>query len=828
MGRPVTPLVRRGVAARLARLACVVGVAWLVGGAWIGRAAAASTGAGLYVNQRPVPVVASAVDIDVRLGVAHGTVTQRFHNDRADAVEAIYVFPLPPGATVEAMTASVGGATIRGVIARRAEAAAAYQDAVGAGRAAALTEVERPGVFTQSLAPVPAGGEVVITLRWRAPLTRRDGAWELVHPLVVGPRYVPGAATGKPTRGVGTAVDTDRAPDASRLAPPTGVGAATPYRLTVALDDATAVTSPTHPVGVAAAGAGAAVTMADARGDREFVLRWQSRAAEQVRAIVEPAGGGAYVAVLVEPGAVVAPAPRTARAWIVLVDRSPSLAGAAAATARLVARGLVDAAPPGDAAAVVALGETPPRPGPIDRAASHAVIDGLPVGSADLTRALAQTLARVARDPAPEIVLITDGLVADDAAAIERAAAAGLRVHTIGIGAAPNRWLLGAIAARTGGTTAVVAGPDDVAAAVADVIGSDRALPVSVDWRTPAVIDTERSAPRIAAGGAALLVAVDPGGVPTGEVEIAIGPRKLRATLVRAPGAGLAATWAALRVERLFAHGDREAATQLALERGIVMPTTALLASTTRADEPVRSVIAVPVPAPAGTRQGAVREEQWRGPTTVDTVTVTNGRAGAAPPPPTGGTTGATRLDGDFGGDAAGGTGGEAGAPAPTAAPAIDAEDEADAEAPRAYQATLGSAEADDALGRALERRFWVASLGLGLRLDERVPAAQLSVGRYWRLPRFYAVGLRLDLTGAPLDAAAFGAAALASLTTANQLPVRLDVGAGLGWSDGWAAAWNAGLLFGRHGVGLAVRASGLAGPGAHTLTLSVGAEAAF
>ena len=140
----------------------------------------------------------------------------------------------------------------------------------------------------------------------------------------------------------------------------------------------------------------------------------------------------------------------------------------------------------------------------------------------------------------------------------------------------------------------------------------------------------------------------------------------------------------------------------------------------------------------------------------------------------------------------------------------------------------MGSAESMDALGRALDRHFWVASLGLGLRLDERVPAAQLSVGRYWRLPRFYAVGLRLDLTGAPLDAEAFGAAGLASFTTANQLPVRLDAGVGLGWSDGWAAAWNAGLLFGRHGVGLAVRASGLARPGAHTLTLSVGAEAAF
>ena len=805
MGRPV---------------ALVVCLACLALAALVAPARAASTGAGLYVNQQPMPVVASTVDIDVRLGVAHGLVTQRFHNDRADAVEAIYVFPLPPGATVEAMTATFAGATVRGVIARRAEAAAAYQDAVGAGRASALTELERPGVFTQSLAPVPAGGEVVITLRWRAALTRRDGTWELVHPLVVGPRYVPGAATGKPTRGVGTAVDTDRAPDASRLAPPTGAAAATPYQVTVALDDATAVTSPTHPIGVAGAGAGAAVTMADARGDRELVLRWQSRAAEQVRAIVEPAGGGAYVAVLVEPGAGPAPAARAARGWVVLIDRSPSLAGAAAATARLVARELVDRLPTGDTAAIVALGQTPPRPGPIDRTASHAIIDGLPVGSGDLTRALAQTLARVARDPAPEIVLITDGLVADDAAAIERAAAAGLRVHTIGIGAAPNRWLLGAIAARTGASAAVVASTDDVAAAVATVVGSDRALPVSVDWRTPAVIDTERSAARVGAGGAALLVAVDPGGVPSGEVEIAIGPRKLRAKLERAPAAGLAATWAALRVERLFAHGDREAATQLALERGIVMPTTALIASTTRVDEPVRSVIAVPVPAPAGTRRDAVREEQARGPVTVDDVGVGDNRNDRPPPPPTGGVaTGATQVDGDF-------SGGDAGGEVASAPAALDAEDEA--MAPTADRAAMGSAESMDVLGRALDRHFWVASLGLGVRLDERVPAAQLSIGRYWRLPRFYAVGLRLDLTGAPLDAEAFGAAGLASFTTANQLPVRLDAGVGLGWSDGWAAAWDAGLLFGRHGVGLALRASGLAGPGAHTLTLSLGAEAAF
>ena len=63
-------------------------------------ARASATGAGLFVAAQPMPVVESSIDIDVHLGVARGTVRQRFHNDRAVAVEAVYVFPLPPGAAV--------------------------------------------------------------------------------------------------------------------------------------------------------------------------------------------------------------------------------------------------------------------------------------------------------------------------------------------------------------------------------------------------------------------------------------------------------------------------------------------------------------------------------------------------------------------------------------------------------------------------------------------------------------------------------------------------------------------------------------------------------
>jgi hypothetical protein len=43
----------------------------------------------------------------------------------------------------------------------------------------------------------------------------------------------------------------------------------------------------------------------------------------------------------------------------------------------------------------------------------------------------------------------------------------------------------------------------------------------------------------------------------------------------------------------------------------VIAPTTALVATATRASEPVRSVISVTVPVPAGMRTDAVRDERF-------------------------------------------------------------------------------------------------------------------------------------------------------------------------------------------------------------------------
>src|SRR5690349_3789332 len=83
------------------------------------RAHAASDGAGLYFGSAPAPWVENKVDIDVRMGVAHGVVTQTFRNPTDRVAEAVYVFPLPTGAAITAMRVDVDGHVIQATIAPR-------------------------------------------------------------------------------------------------------------------------------------------------------------------------------------------------------------------------------------------------------------------------------------------------------------------------------------------------------------------------------------------------------------------------------------------------------------------------------------------------------------------------------------------------------------------------------------------------------------------------------------------------------------------------------------------------------------------------------------
>lgn len=570
---------------------------------------------GMYPASGPaLAMVDSKVLVTVRGPIAEVIVTQRFQNRGDHPTEATYVFPLPADAAVTAMSIRTGTRTIRGAIERRDDAQRRYEAAIRQGVGAGLLEQERPDVFTQTVAAIPAKGTVEVTLRYDTLARYGGGTWELVLPMVVAPRYVPGVATSRPTTGTGRSPDTDRAPDASRVTPPGGPGAggATDVALRFA-DKVEGLASPTHELRVS----GSEAAFTDPKTDHDAIVRW--RAPVPATGWVEPGPDGGYAAVVVEAPAA-APRKGALRCLLVL-DRSAASLGDAEAVARAFVRSLLAGMTAADRVAVAGsdqLGWSTPADAAraIDAAWQGAA------GAFDLTRVLA-----AARPEGAPIVLVTGGLVADDAAAIAAAKKLGVPVHVIGVGSAPARGLLGGLASASGGTARFLTAGDDLAAAAKAALADAAAppAPLSVTWGTLAASDVvPGTLPRLGAGQAAIVLARVRRAQPANArargdlfaIEVLPAPRAVDgATSAMGP---LARRWARGRLDELIAARAAPAAIAAhALQYGLVSPQTSLVAigEEVVVAGGVKRSISVPVSVPAGMRWLPVKKQ-----TTVDTT----------------------------------------------------------------------------------------------------------------------------------------------------------------------------------------------------------------
>src|SRR5947207_9689669 len=102
----------------------------------------------LVTDKGPLPL--KAVDVHAQLGglIAEVTLSQTFVNTHEEALEAIYVFPLPDRAAVTSFRMEVAGRLIEGILKERGAARQEYDEALEAGHRAGITEEERPGVFS--------------------------------------------------------------------------------------------------------------------------------------------------------------------------------------------------------------------------------------------------------------------------------------------------------------------------------------------------------------------------------------------------------------------------------------------------------------------------------------------------------------------------------------------------------------------------------------------------------------------------------------------------------------------------------------------------------
>src|SRR5436309_7529045 len=100
------------------------------------------------------PALETAAHLRIRGLILRGEVTQKFHNDASNCVEAVYTFPLPENAAVDRLRMKIGERIVEGEIKERGEAHAVYEQAKGEGKKASILDQQRPDVFKVAIASI--------------------------------------------------------------------------------------------------------------------------------------------------------------------------------------------------------------------------------------------------------------------------------------------------------------------------------------------------------------------------------------------------------------------------------------------------------------------------------------------------------------------------------------------------------------------------------------------------------------------------------------------------------------------------------------------------
>lgn len=456
----------------------------------------------LATHRGNLPLDAIDVTASITGLTARVQVSQSFRNQYDEPLEATYVFPLPDRAAVTALRMEAGGRVVAGVLQERGQARADYQQAISEGRRASIAEEERPDVFTLRVGNIAPGEVVTVRLTLDQPLPYADGAATFRFPLVVAPRYVPGATLGGDPVGDGYSPDTDATPDASRITPPVLLpGFPNPVALSLQVDidpgglPLHEVRSSLHAVRTTKDGGRLRLSLQPGeRADRDFVLFLEYGLPEDAtRALLlvpdsEPHTGpdtspdtvagteseGTFQLTVLPPVSAAPPRPRDV---VLLLDRSGSMGGWKMVAARRAAARMVDTLTSRDRFAVLAFDHAVERPAGLPgglvagtdrnryRAVEHLARTEARGGTellAPLTEATTLLAASGDEDRDRVLVLVTDGQVGneDQLVASLAGALAGIRVHTVGIDRAVNAGFLTRLAILGGGRCELVESED--------------------------------------------------------------------------------------------------------------------------------------------------------------------------------------------------------------------------------------------------------------------------------------------------------------------------------------------------------------------------------
>jgi Ca-activated chloride channel family protein len=568
------------------------------------------------------PRLGADYDITVSGPTARASVTQIFHNPTDGWVEAVYVYPLPEGGAVDTLRMVIGERVVIGEVKERQLARVVYEQARTVGQKASLIEQERPNLFTNSVANIGPGETVVVQIEYQEPVRNHGDVFSLRVPLVVGPRYNP-----KPVvqtvdfapGGRGWGQMQDPVPDRDRISPPVldprENAPVNPVSLTVRLAAGFKlgeVKSHHHPVKIDSTSDDASVvTLSEGPipADRDFELTWKPAegSAPSVGLFRERLGDSDYLLAFVTPPALPqATQERRPREIVFVIDNSGSMGGTSMVQAKASLIYALGRLSPEDRFNIVRFDHTMERlfPDTVPADASHigratAFVGALQAqGGTEMVPAMKAALADARGSDSKylrQVVFLTDGAIGNEQQLFETITASRgrSRVFMVGIGSAPNSFLMTRAAELGRGTFTHIGSAEQVEERMRGVfekLESPVATNLSAAFSEQGADATPAALPDLYRGEPLVLAAKLGALSGTLEVKGMIGDRPWIVTLPvanAADGKGLSKLWARRKIaDAEVARSTRTTTPQeadmrilaLALQHGLVTRLTSLVA----------------------------------------------------------------------------------------------------------------------------------------------------------------------------------------------------------------------------------------------------------
>ena len=131
----------------------------------------------------PLSVTEHHVSVTIEESIATTSVDQSFYNDTGRVLEGEYVFPLPPGATVDRFSMEIDGKDTPAELLDATKARQLYEDIVRKQRDPALMEYTGRGAFRVRVFPIEPAKPKRIQLKYTQVIKPDAGLSEYVYPL---------------------------------------------------------------------------------------------------------------------------------------------------------------------------------------------------------------------------------------------------------------------------------------------------------------------------------------------------------------------------------------------------------------------------------------------------------------------------------------------------------------------------------------------------------------------------------------------------------------------------------------------------------------------